>query len=325
MADSWKMTSPSQEPPAPPSPSADAGIAPGTAAHVGDNGHVPPVSDIDVFTLTPVAALKILSNSLEVLVHITGDIPPTPPVNHLPISTLDLAEAESENEARRAQEEKKQKRRSRQWVGDDEDVPVKARTPIGSPEARPTEPIQIVDPEVEPFEAQHAAVIRKFCSKKPPPIALEDYLMRLHRYCPMSTAVYLAAGLYIHRLAVTEKWLPVTKRNVHRLVLAGLRISMKALEDLSYPHSRFAKVGGVTESEMVRLEVSFCFVTGFNLRVTSEMLLDYAKTARDSALLHQIPSGFQPKLPAIKDQRFIVTNYDNPARTPQTETWAAAG
>lgn len=76
----------------------------------------------------------------------------------------------------------------------------------------------------------------------------------------MSTAVYLATSLYIHRLAAEERIIPVTARNVHRLVLAGLRIGMKALEDQSYPHRRFAKVGGVSESELGRLEVSFCFV-----------------------------------------------------------------
>ena len=312
-------TSPTLQPPA------DAGIAPGREAHDEDHGALPEVADIDIFKLTPVAALKILCNSLEVLVHITGDIPPTPPVSHPSTPRLDLAEAEKENATRLAQEEKKQKRRSRQWGGDDGDVPVKARTPIGSPEARPTEPIQIVDPEIEPLVTQHAAAMRKFYSKKLPPISLEDYLMRLHRYCPMSTAVYLATGLYIHRLAVIEKWLPVTARIVHRLVLAGLRTAMKALEDLSYPHSRFAKVGGVTEPELARLEISFCFVTEFNLRVTSEMLLEHAKAARDGASLYKAPSGFQPKLPALKNKRLLVAEHEKSSRTAQAEAPAAPG
>lgn len=47
---------------------------------------------------------------------------------------------------------------------------------------------------------------------------------------------------------------------------------MKALEDLSYPHSKFAKVGGVSETELARLEISFCFLVGFELRVDEEAL-----------------------------------------------------
>lgn len=96
--------------------------------------------------------------------------------------------------------------------------------------------------------------------------------MRIHRFCPLSTAVYLATALYIHRLAVMERAIAVTKRNVHRLLLAGLRVAMKALEDLSYAHSKFAKVGGVSELELARLEISFCFLTGFELVVDEQSL-----------------------------------------------------
>ncbi|KAJ3475271.1 hypothetical protein NLG97_g9517 [Lecanicillium saksenae] len=88
----------------------------------------------------------------------------------------------------------------------------------------------------------------------------------------MSAAVYLATSLYIHRLAVEERAIPVTRRNAHRLVLAGLRVAMKALEDLSYPHGKFAKVGGVSETELARLEISFCFLAGFELVVREETL-----------------------------------------------------
>ena len=83
----------------------------------------------------------------------------------------------------------------------------------------------------------------------------------------MSTAVYLATNLYLHRLAVIERVVPVTARNVHRLVLAGLRVAMKVFEDLSWPHRRFAKVGGVGERELGRLEVGFCFLMGWRLGV----------------------------------------------------------
>lgn len=88
----------------------------------------------------------------------------------------------------------------------------------------------------------------------------------------MSTAVYLATSFYIFRLAVEERAIAVTKRNCHRLLLAGLRVAMKALEDLSYPHAKIAKVGGVSEVELARLEISFCFLTGFELVIREETL-----------------------------------------------------
>lgn len=64
--------------------------------------------------------------------------------------------------------------------------------------------------------------------------------------------------MYLHRLAVIERVIPITRLNVHRLLLAALRVASKGLEDLSYPHKRFAKVGGLSEFELSRLEVSKC-------------------------------------------------------------------
>lgn len=97
----------------------------------------------------------------------------------------------------------------------------------------------------------------------------------------MSSAVYLATSYYIFRLAVDERAIPVTRRNCHRLLLAGLRVAMKALEDLSYPHAKFAKVGGVSEIELARLEISFCFLAGFELVVREENLRKHWEALKD--------------------------------------------
>lgn len=134
---------------------------------------------------------------------------------------------------------------------------------------------------------------RKFLSKNIPPISIKDYLLRLHRYCPLSTAVYLATSFYITRMALVDKLLHVTPKNMHRLVLAGLLVATKALEDLSYPHSRVAKVGGVTEQELSKLEISFCFLANFELRVDAQMLMDEAGLQRlqDSPIVGNEPES----------------------------------
>ncbi|MCJ1411322.1 hypothetical protein MMC19_005410 [Ptychographa xylographoides] len=277
-------TSPQPALPPAPRPSADVGMKtlPTTAGSGLDASSQQ--DQIDIFTMSPVVALKMLCRSIEEMVHITGDIPPTPPVS---LPTTPKASFLQSNEDT-----------SRHRSGsDDHDVPSASKTPIGSPEAHPTEPFHIVGSHSEPLHVQDSALTRKFYSKRPPPISLEEYLLRLHRYCPMSTAVYLATSLYIHRLTVVERIIPVTGRNAHRLLLAGLRVAMKALEDLSYPHRRFAKVGGVSEPELGRLEVSFCFLTDFELKVSHEMLHKQAAMLRDGAKFRALPEGFQPVLP----------------------------
>ncbi|KAL4889095.1 cyclin-domain-containing protein [Aspergillus ambiguus] len=126
--------------------------------------------------------------------------------------------------------------------------------------------------ELNRDRVQQGYLSRRFLSKREPPISMKDYLRRLHKYCPMSTAVYLATSLYLRRMITVDGVIRLQPRNVHRLVLAGLRVAMKAVEDLSYPHDRMAKVGGVTERELSRLEISFCFLVDFELRVDARML-----------------------------------------------------
>jgi len=153
-----------------------------------------------------------------------------------------------------------------------------------------------------PHAVQNAVLAKRFYSKKAPPIALEEYMLRLHKYCPMSTAVYLAASVYITRMAVIEKIILVTPRNVHRLVLAGLRVAMKALEDLSYPHNRFAKVGGVSERELTRLEITFCFLVDFDLRVDAQMLKNEVESLQRSSTMPHDAIDLNFDLLQLKDK-----------------------
>ncbi|KAE8379518.1 cyclin-domain-containing protein [Aspergillus bertholletiae] len=133
---------------------------------------------------------------------------------------------------------------------------------------------------------QLSILSKRFLSKRVPSITLKDYLLRLHHYCPMSTAVYLATSMYFTRMVTVEKTISLNHRNMHRLVLAGLRVAMKTLEDLSYPHSRIAKVGGVTERELSKLEISFCFLVDFELRVDVYMLTNQARALEKNVGFH---------------------------------------
>ena len=310
--------------PRPPSPSADPGVSPDKTVPSEQDFSVPPPDEIDIDRLSAVAALKILCNTVETLVQLTGDVPPTPPVSHIKPSNLGALQAEKESIARHHEDGQANGRGSPGHSKDHDDVPPKAKTPIGSPEARPTEPLQVPDPQVQPLDLQHGILVRKFYSKKPPGISLEEYLMRVHQYCPMTTGVYLATSLYIHRLAVIEHIIPVTARNAHRLVLAGLRVSMKKLEDYRYSHSRFAKVGGVSETELGKLEVSFCFLTNFDLKASKEMLSAHAMAVGNGVTIHRSKTDFRPKLPSIRDKRTLSMGRTRPVTAMKTEAPAAA-
>ena len=248
-----------------PQPEKDAGIVPAIKSPDPDSADAIDPDHVNIFEITPIQALKLLCTFVESLVRMTGDVPPTPPPRsrgHSPNASLSgLRNVTNAND-----------------VGFGSSSPnhvdgvTFVKTPIGSPEAHPQEPTSVIGADAEPVHVQHGIIARKFWSKRPPGIPLMEYLMRMHKYCAMSTAVYLATAHYISRLAVRDRIVPVTPRNVHRLVLAGLRVSMKALEDMCWPHSRFAKVGGVTETELGRLEVTFLFLMSFELKVDEAIL-----------------------------------------------------
>ena len=245
---------------------------------------------MEIFVLAPEAALKLMCDSLEIIMGLTGDVPATPPPRRPRTPNLRSIQAEKEETVR--------------FHSRVSQASSRASTPP-PPSAAPAEMAELgerlahqlilgstvtldqghvrwSDTKLELPNLQHRIIVRKFYSKTPPPISLENYLGRMHRYCPMSTAVMLATSLYLHRLTLVERVLAVTPRNVHRLLLGGLVTAMKALEDITYSHRRLAKVGGVSPTELGRLEISFCFVANFDLIVDAEMLTRHVAWLRSA-------------------------------------------
>ena len=63
----------------------------------------------------------------------------------------------------------------------------------------------------------------------------------------------LTLAIYLDRLEFPV----ISELNVHRFVLAGLRIAAKFLEDLVCKHDRYAKIVGISSRELSRLEIGY--------------------------------------------------------------------
>lgn len=292
------------EPPSPPNPSADQGVIPRISSPNKDAPSPPADAEWDVHSIAPETAVKILWRSVLALSNATGDIPPTPPISR-PTTPKSLSGGK---ENFRNHHRRTSSRPATPVPADDMKKPSFRNVNIESPEASMSEPSTAdVGANAEPVHVQQEAIARKFFSKRAPAVTLEDYLLRLQRYCPMSTAVWLAAGTYIYKLAVEERLVPVTARTMHRLVLGSLRVAMKALEDLRYPQARFAGVGGVSENELKMLEISVCYLTNFELQVNVETLYERTvllqSAAHAATLCTKLPASFQPRLPALPNRR----------------------
>ena len=112
------------------------------------------------------------------------------------------------------------------------------------------------------LQRQRERIALRFSSKSVPKISVLQYLeryaplfdsfdSRIRKYNDVRTPMLLTLAIYLDRL----EFPPLNELNVHRVVLAGLRIAAKFLEDLVWRHDRYAKVVGVTARELSRLEL----------------------------------------------------------------------
>lgn len=113
---------------------------------------------------------------------------------------------------------------------------------------------------------------RRFFLKAAPPFSITDYLLRIHKFAPHSPGVYLAAASYIHQLCIVTRIVPATRRTVHRLALAAIRIASKTLEDNQCTQERISRLGGISMDELEKLEISFCSLLRFELFLRPEDL-----------------------------------------------------
>lgn len=121
------------------------------------------------------------------------------------------------------------------------------------------------------------AISRRFWSKHEPAISVKQYLDRMHKYCPVSTSVYITAAVYIYRLCIVLQMVPLTNLSVHRLTLACLRVACKNIEDQTHPQKRYAAVGGVSLSDLYRLEITLLFLLEFDVAIDSQVLTEFLK------------------------------------------------
>lgn len=243
---------PPHSPPAPPNPNTDTSTS--DELTQSDKSDAPlrlDQEEWDITSISALAALRMLVEALEGLAEATGDIPPTPPVSRPTTPRRDEPDA------------------LRRLSSPNTAVPP---ITIGSPVVQPDELLPNVSDEAIDIGLQQAAIARRFFSKTPPHFSLSEYLSRIHKYCPHSPGVYLAAASFCHRLCVSDLLVPATGRTVHRLALASIRISAKTLEDHKWKQDWIAKVGGVSQTQLLNLEVAMCFLLDFDLWVDERIL-----------------------------------------------------
>lgn len=136
--------------------------------------------------------------------------------------------------------------------------------------------------EVSSVPPEQAAVAI-FDSSVVPNVTVEKYLKRLKSVFQCSDAVFVLALIIVDRLLEKPDIEPhrITNKNVHRLYLASLIVTVKFNEDLVYGNSHYARAGGIQLREVNRLERFFLRALDYNFHVHPEQYELYERSLRE--------------------------------------------
>jgi hypothetical protein len=155
----------------------------------------------------------------------------------------------------------------------------------------------------------------KFHALRIPFINLRDYLERIAKYSGCSSECLVLALVYIDRIIQGSQNFIVNSYCIHRLLITSVMLAAKFFDDHYYNNAYYAKVGGVTYSEMNALEVEFLFMLNFDLFVTTETYKQYYDelwSHANSTPAH-LCGCINAKVPLL-----ILPRFDEPRKTPPT-------
>lgn len=141
-------------------------------------------------------------------------------------------------------------------------------------------------------EAGSAPQLTVFHGLRAPPISIEAYLVRIAKYAKCSPACFVHSLVHMLKLAQQDASFAPTRLNVHRLLLTGVLISAKFLDDRYFNNSFYAKVGGVSTAELNRLELEMLQLLEFQVSVTPEQLVVLLLEAQSGKLVMQMVAAY---------------------------------
>mmetsp|Transcript_5 Transcript_5/g.23 ORF Transcript_5/g.23 Transcript_5/m.23 type:complete len:206 (+) Transcript_5:199-816(+) len=100
-----------------------------------------------------------------------------------------------------------------------------------------------------------------------PSISLRDYVIRVITYSACSAECFGIALVYLKRIQANKGPDYISLHSLHRLFITAVLLATKYCDDLYFNNRFYAKVAGVSTSEMNELELDFLAVIRCNLHV----------------------------------------------------------
>ncbi|PIN06224.1 Cyclin [Handroanthus impetiginosus] len=163
---------------------------------------------------------------------------------------------------------------------------------------------------------QRSQKISVFHGLTRPTISIQSYLERIFKYANCSPSCYIVAYVYLDRFTQQQPALPINSFNVHRLLITSVMVSAKFMDDMYYNNAYYAKVGGISTTEMNFLEVDFLFGLGFHLNVTPSTFHTYCSYLQREMML-QLPE--EPSLNRSSKLLHLCFNEDESSHQQQQQ------
>ncbi|EEF46675.1 cyclin-U1-1 [Ricinus communis] len=140
--------------------------------------------------------------------------------------------------------------------------------------------------------------LNAFHGVRAPTISIPKYLERLYKYTNCSPSCFVVGYVYIDRLLHKHPDSLVISLNVHRLLVTSVMVASKVLDDVHYNNAFYAKVGGVSNAELNRLEIELLFLLDFGVMVSSRIFESYCLHLEKEMLLHGAIQKIERTIPS---------------------------
>ena len=117
-------------------------------------------------------------------------------------------------------------------------------------------------------------LLKSFTSRKIPKISIKDFLDRLLKYGKTFDEIAIILFIYIDKICNKHK-INLNYYNIHKLIFAAFIVAIKFHEDENYSMSYYAKLGGITNKEAIKLEYEFISLIDFKLFVEQKVYDKY--------------------------------------------------
>lgn len=139
--------------------------------------------------------------------------------------------------------------------------------------------IQIND-KIPPHQGQQT----RFHSRSPPQISVHNYLQRLTTRAKLPSVILLSMVYYFDRLCVLYPAFTVSSLSIHRFLIVSATVTSKGLSDSFCTNKTYARIGGISTTELAMLELEFLFRLEWQIIPEQAVLVYYYTTTSISSI-----------------------------------------